>query len=206
MLDDRAIRYLPEGFRTRFSNLCRRENLRNHERPTDGREAGWANYCYDDVITGFKFIHHFSRPIEDDAAYGEVMQTFRRRFDRLYSAVESAGSVLFVLSTMFPYDPDLIDPIHDAMAEIWPRTKIDLRIIQFGAPEDKSDPGRWGGGLFRYRRERNPYDFAQTNWEWSFLDAYIPDKTEKKPRGLARLAYKLSKSILNSLRRRGYDV
>ena len=206
--DVRAIRYLPTGIRTRFADFCLKENLRPHRQSESGHESGWSRYSYDDIHTGFMFIHHFDTPIEDDDAYNAVMRKFQRRFDRLYSAIDSADSAYFILETWFSYDPDLIDPLYAALVETWPNKKIALRVMQFSAPADAQQPERWGGGgLYRYRRRSNPYDFAETNWEWSFLDEYAPKQTPgRKPKGLARLGFKLCKCLRNALAKRGYDL
>jgi hypothetical protein len=202
-----TIRYLPTGFRTRFADFCRKENLRAYKPSENNLESNWAPYCYYDVHTGFTFIHHFFKPVEDEAGYNEVMAKFRRRFDRLFSAVDSCSSVLFILHTWFAYDPELIDPLYDALREIWPGKKIAVRVMQFAASADAQEPERWGGGgLYRYKRRCNPYDFAETNWEWSFLDGYMDKRRKLKPRGLDRIAYKICKSLHKMLKRKGYDV
>jgi len=208
MESERSLRYMPVGFQSRFADLGLKENMRLIlDRPTDGRESGWSKFCYVDEFTDFKFVHHFDDSIEAPGVYDTFRATFRRRFDRFFATIDSSSSILFLLETPFTYDCTLANDIFDSISALWPGKNIALRVMQFSASDDEAQPDMWGGGgLYRYRRKLNLYDFSDTNWEWSFLDSYVQVSTPKRPHGLARIAYKISKSIRNSLKRRGYDV
>lgn len=208
MEDERSLRYLPTGFRTKFADFALKENMQIvTDRPTDGREAGWSRFCYVDAFTGYKFIHHFDDAVECEGVYEMFQADVKRRFDRLFAAVDASASVLFMLETGFPWNPSLADDIYMALTDLWPEKRIALRVMQMSAAEDEEDPARWGGGgLYRYKRRHHMYDYAATSWEWAFLDAFEKKHHPRKPRGLARLVYKLSKSLRNHLVRRGYEV
>lgn len=208
MASERSLRYMPVGFKTRFADLGLKENMRLVvDRPTDGRESGWSKYCYIDELTDFKFIHHFDEPIEAPGVYDAFRAIWQRRFERFFATIDSSDSTLFLLETSFTYDFSLANDIFTSISALWPEKHLALRVMQFSAEQDESMPDvLGGGGLYRYRRMHNLYDFSETNWEWSFLDSYIQTKPPRKPHGLARIAYKISKSIRNSLKRRGYDV
>ena len=72
MVDEKPLRYLPEGIRTRFKCLCVRKNMVEFQLPS--REYGVERHKFEDRATGFRFIHHFSCPVEDVDAFEKTRQ------------------------------------------------------------------------------------------------------------------------------------
>lgn len=196
MVDERPVRYLPAAFRTRFGEFCLHGNVFEYEPPAV--EFGVVKRRVEDRATGFRFIHQFHAPVEDEAAFARERSVLSRRIDRLYESVARADNVLFVLSTVFPYDVSLAEDILSAAEEAFPSTNIELAAMQFSA-ERQSAADLCGGRLHvaTYQRPVNiVYDNQLTAPEWSWMDQLsitgLPTPRELRKKRLAtKWKYKL---------------
>ena len=206
MCDDRPVRWLPEGLRTRFAGFCQRENLEEYEPPI--MEKGLKTYHYFDRGTGFRFIHHFHESVANEQAYRKVKDVMDRRIDRFYQRAASSARALFVLETAFPYDIQLAHAIYGALCEVFPGAgkEIDLLVMQF-----RSDVCRESvyedGHLLVAQHERPVnivYDNQFTAPEWMWMDALritgLPLPEERRKRSLiVKWKYKLWATLGKSL-------
>lgn len=205
-----AIEWLATAFATGFSGFALRENLVQIKRDGVG---GLAPYKYRDTESGFCFIHHFWKPIEDSAGYEAFADTMNRRIRRMMSCLSSGKSVLMILATPFAFDVRLAEQMLTAVSKTFPETEIDLHVMQFGAEFDSPlvESERWPDGSpftgGRYRRASGIYDLSRTSAEWAFLDGIaLNGQAFPKPRGLAKLCMKLWKRFSKRLRNEGYGV
>lgn len=207
MVDEKPLRYLPEGIRTRFKCLCVRKNMVEFQLPS--REYGVERHKFEDRATGFRFIHHFSCPVEDVDAFEKTRQILQRRIERFFDTVSGSKNVLFVLSTVFPYEDELVKDIYMALAETFSETKIALVAIQFSAAECKSYTMLDGSVCIkkceRPRDDRYDTQFTAPEWKWmddlSLADRLSPANIRRKT--IVKLKYKLWKWLGKSLERAG---
>lgn len=206
MCDERPVLWLPDGLRTHFNGFCLRENLIQYEPPI--MEKGLRTYHYLDQATGFRFIHHFHDPVEDDAAYRKVKAVMDRRIDRFYKCASEAARSLFILETAFPYDAGRAKDIYHALRETFPgkEREIDLVIMQFRAGRCFEDILEDGHLLFaQYERPINiVYDNQFTAPEWMWMDALrvsgLPLPEERRKRSLlVKWKYKIWATLGKSL-------
>ena len=208
MIDDRPIRYLPEGIRSRFKQFCIRENMREFD--SSSREYGVDRRRLEDVVSGFRFIHHFTVKPEEVEAFEKTRLLLQKRIDRFFDVVAKSRNVLFVLSTVFPYDAELLKDIYSALAETFPETEIELKAVQFSAKKNESF-NLLGGKIHvdTYERCRcDRYDTKYTAPEWKWMDAlslHGHQSAEQllKNNRIIKIKYKLWKWLGKSLERSG---
>ena len=108
----------------------------------------------------------------------------------------SSKNVLFVLSTVFPYEDELVKDIYMALAETFSETKIALVAIQFSAAECKSYTMLDGNVCIkkceRSRDDRYDTQFTAPEWKWmddlSLADRLSPANIRRKT--IVKLKYK----------------
>lgn len=205
-----SVEWLVSAFATGFSGFARRENLVPLEREGVG---GLAPFKYKDVKSGYCFIHHFWKPIEDDVGYETFVNTLNRRIKRMMSCFSPGKSVLMVLATPFSFDGSIAERLLFAVRRMFPETEIDLHVMQFNAVFDSPsiESERWPDGSpfsgGRYRRAHGVYDFNRMSAEWAFLDGIaLKEHIIPKPRGFTKLCMKLWKRFSKRLRNEGYGV
>jgi len=172
MRDRRPVEYLPTGFRTRFADFCKYENMTEYE--PAAYEFGKYTLRARDSVSGYCFIHHFHHQLSDRAAFERDRAVLTRRIDRMYEKVERAHDVLFVLETAFEYDEALLRDIHDALCEVFPSVNVYLAAMQFAARARSS--AVYGERIFLDRHERKVnvvYDNQFTAPEWCWMDSLI---------------------------------
>ena len=208
MSDDRPIRALPELFRTRFRDFCRRENMAEFEQKGD--EYGIRKYHLEDSLTGYRLIHHFTVLPTDEMGYDAQRDILMRRVDRLYSRMEASRNALFAINTAFPYDPALLEPVLQALNEVFPGIDIDIVAMQFAA--DRCGIRELHGGKIRVMLIERPLDIVYDNQltapEWSWMDVVrisgvlLPEEKRKR-KLLVKWAYKLWRTLGKHLESRG---
>ena len=133
-----------------------------------------------------------------------------RRVDRLYARMASAKSALFVLNTVFTYDPELLVPVRDALAEVFPNVDIDIVAMQFSAEGNRT--AELAGGKIKVdfieRHLDIVYDNQFTAPEWRWMDQIrisgVPEPSELRKNSLpVKWAYKLWWTLGKHLERRG---
>ena len=209
MIDERPIQYLPEGFRSRFKCFCLRENM--HEFDSPSREYGVERRRLEDLVSGFLFFfHHFNSTPDDVEAFGKARRILQKRLDRLFDVVSKSQNVLFVLSTVFTYDAELLKDLYSALAETFPDTDIELVSMQFSSKECRSFVMLDGKiHVETYERCRcDRYDTKLTAAEWKWMDGlslhgWRSSAEVLKNNRIVRLKYKLWKWLGKSLERSG---
>lgn len=205
-----SIEWLAGAFADGFAKFALRENLVPIERDGVG---GLAPFKYKDQASGYCFIHHFWRSIDDGDGFDQFSRTMRRRIKRMLSCFSPGKSVLLILATIFPFEQVLAERLLCSVREAFPEVEIDMHVMQFNAVFDSPqvESERWPcdapftGG--RYRRANGAYDLSRTSAEWSFLDGLsIRGYEVPKPHGLSRLYMKLWKRLSKKLRNGGYGV
>lgn len=170
MKDDRPVRYLPSGLKSHFSDFCLRENMVEFEPAAN--EYGIMKQRLEDSLTGFRFIHHFTSPPNDEIAFKKARAILQKRINRFYEVISKAKHVLFILETSFSYDFSLLSELYQALDNVFPHTKIELVAIQFSAETCKTVDLQ-DGNIHVMTSERffnTVYDTQLTAHEWCFMD------------------------------------
>ena len=121
---------------------------------------------YYDSYTGYRFVNHFTKKIED-GGFDSVNKNNVKRIKRLYDYINKSQRILLILSTAFEIGTSCIINLKKCLESKWPEKQFDFEIISFGCKEDILTS--LDNITFRkYKRNINLYDFRQTNFEWSF--------------------------------------
>lgn len=193
--DEKPLCYLTQDWPNRLSGFCLKENLR----PLSKEEYSSAHpdrEQYKDERSGYYFVNHFNRKLDEHGEYERVKAKLERRINRLFERLEKAEKVLFILSPDFALNPQVVQSFHKRLASFYPGKTIDLEALLFSSPRDGEEHPSAGLQLRFYKRTLNDYDFYRTNYEWSFLDdvAYSFPMKKRKIRLLSCSlgAYRLS--------------
>ena len=155
-----AIEKLAEQFAVGFSGFARRENLE----PIPGSHFG-----YKDTKTGFSFIHHFKDKIEQEGEFERFDEILQRRISRLHRAIESSGTVLFLLSRTWKVDERCLRAVSNSCIKKWPGKKFQFVLVTYNSqPATIYHNDMYG--VIRIPRDRTGYDLREKVFEWSFLD------------------------------------
>ena len=208
MADEKPIRWLLSGLRSRFGNFCLRENMHAFELPAE--EYGTRKQRLQDDVTGFRFIHHFSADPKDKVAFDKERLVIQRRIERFYELINASKHVLFVLGTVFSYDFTLAAELYKSLAESFPQVDVELICVQFSA-STCSEVDLLGGKLHIMTCERPVnivYDNQLTAPEWCWMDQLslsgCPPAAElRKKNILIKWKYKLWMWLGKSLHSQG---
>lgn len=177
MRDEQTIKWLPEGFQNNFATFFLRENmveLVGDERGDDRHNC----VQYKDVLSGFRCIHAFTDHVENNIEhYNEIMNMFRRRFDRMFEKIKESKRIAFICATPFSFDIKLLKPLQQYMHDKYPHKKFDWYIVQFnnsytGKKIQCSPSGK--NYIFYHNRPTRFDDFVKKDLlEWSFMDDFL---------------------------------
>lgn len=166
-----TIDYLIDGFRTRFKDLMLKENLveitPSHPEWVDTHK-GFLKYL--DTISGYRFVNHFTKPIEEDGEYERVAAKLRQRVNRLFEAIEHGNTFLLLLATDVEVEVSQLSKLLSTLNDLFPNKCFNIEMLCFAKDHyEETNPSehitvRFIGRKFNY------YDFIQTNYEWQFLD------------------------------------
>lgn len=209
MEDPRPIEYLADGFEKGFSDFMLKENLLPH---TDGWQGGVAKFKYKDAHTGFCFIHHFHKSIDEPGGYEAVASVMRHRINRLMSKIGLSSRILLILTTDFPFDVALAEKMIAKIRSQYPDKEIDFHMMQFGVVfDDPAIAGRkfvgmpFTGGL--YARAKSSYDIEKTSAEWAFLDEVaLSGRRVLDINGMNKFLYKIWKSLSTRFLNKGFAL
>ena len=96
-VDDEQFKMLAEGLCSDFKGWFQKSNMVE----LIGDERGTSeSYQYKDVMTGFRYIHDFEKPIDENGYFERVCGKYKRRFKRLLQLIEGSNNILFV---SFPF-------------------------------------------------------------------------------------------------------
>jgi hypothetical protein len=207
MVDESTVKWLVGAFANDFKDFCLKENL---EVLTRNGTAGIAPFMYRDKASGYGFIHHFYKSLED-GGYEEFWPTMNRRMKRFLSLFRPGGSILLILATPFSFDLADADKLLSTIRGRHPDVHVDLYVMQFAVPFSENlviakriDEGHSFEGILLARRQ-STYDLHRTSYEWSFMDGLtIKGRQVKKPVGLTRMRMKLWKHLSLWLRDHNY--
>lgn len=154
-----------------FPNFLKKENLMEIL-PCD------KNYApshpdvkqYLDIKSGYYFVNHFLRAIDEAGEYELVYAKLRRRIDRLSSAFEHGGTFLLLLATEVDVSEMLLSKLVKSLSTKFPKSHFDLRYLHFKQLHNSENDLGNGIVIENVSRAINDYDFLKTNWEWHFLD------------------------------------
>lgn len=166
IINDQPIWKLADCFDEDFNKFCLKENLL--PLPDGENDSHKDKVHYYDSYTGYRFVNHFTKKIED-GGFESVNKNNIKRIKRLYDYINKSQCILLILSTAFEMDTSCILNLKKCLENKWPKKQFDFEIISFGCKEDSiiSDNNIT---VRKYKRDINPYDFNQTNFEWIFLD------------------------------------
>lgn len=209
MEDTRPIEYLANGFENGFSDFMLKENLVLHN---DDWQGGVAKYKYKDAHTGFCFIHHFHKSIDEPGGYEAAASVMRHRINRLMSKIGLSSRILLILTTDFPFDVALAEKMIAKIRSQYPDKEIDFHMMQFGVVfDDPAIAGRkfvgmpFTGGL--YSRAKSTYDLEKTSAEWAFLDEItLSGHSIPTIDGINKFRYKIWKSLSTRFLNAGFAL
>lgn len=209
MTSPKALEYLICGFQNDFEDLCLKENLEFEGREPIVARGGRIEYPALDKLSGFDFIHLFTRPLTDNGAYDEGDAILKRRISRFVSMLEKAKSALLILATEFAYEDQLALALAQAIRHRFPQLKLSLRLMMFHSERQGVIVQENGDCICRYQRKLDlHYDMVFTSYEWKFLDVVklssCPLPAQRKPKGLKGLKYKTWKKFGLELEEQGY--
>lgn len=172
-----AINNLAKCFQEGFKNFLLKENLQeltgdeyNHSH-TDKAQ-------YKDIYTGYYYVNHFSKKIDNSNEYEIVKSKLDRRIKRMLKCIDNSDKILFVLSTCFQIEKEPLINLINVLKKLYPSKVFDIVSIAFSCEKDDviELPNL---KMYRYKRENNLYDYIKTNYEWAFLDDVKLTKKEK---------------------------
>lgn len=164
MQDKKPLKYLIEGFKDRFKNLCLFENLEKVQ-DNDAHKI-----IYKDNYSGFYFPNHFEKNVIDKNEYKRFYEKLKRRIDRLFNSIEKNNSILFILACAIPFEKNDVLELKTTLSKLYPTKKLDFRVMIFNANEEEVVVDNNNIHIYKYTRIQNLYDFTKTNYEWAFLD------------------------------------
>ena len=141
--DTQPLSYLIEGFSNNFKNFCLKENL-VELKPDERADDHDGKMQYKDTYTGYYFVNHFYRPIQEPGAYEEVAEKLHRRTERLITKIKESKYVLFILTFDFQFDLKNIKELKYKLSKLFPKTKFFFEILHFNASKDTKKV-YWGG-------------------------------------------------------------
>jgi len=165
ILDDGPIYRLSECFENDFKNFCLKENMK--PLPEGVNRSHLDREQYYDTYTGYRFVNHFSKKIED-GGFPEVKKKITRRISRLLSYIEQGKDILFILATSFEFDLDSVIKLSQTLQEKWPDKNFSFEVLMFCSASD-SMTTTGNITLRKYTRSMNNCDFCGFNNEWCFL-------------------------------------
>ncbi len=163
-----AINNLAKCFQEGFKNFLLKENLQELTEDEYNR-AHTDNAQYKDTYTGYYYVNHFSKKIDNSDEYEIVKTKLDRRIKRMLEYIDNSDKILFVLSTCFQIEEEPLINLINVLKELYPSKVFDIVSIAFSCEKDEliEHPNV---KMFRYKRDNNVYDYIRTNYEWAFLD------------------------------------
>lgn len=149
-------------FATDFAHWLQRENIV----PLAKNERGISDlYQYKDAYTGFRYIHDFKKPVEDDEMYQAFYEKYTRRLKRLYEKIENSKRILFVSDAVSRLKVADIKPLLGVLNKKWKHKTFDIAVLNFNAPQDEVIKEKHIK-IVNIKRLKNNYDFFGMNYEW----------------------------------------
>ncbi len=164
MQDTKPLKYLIEGFKDGFKNLCLFENLEKVQGNTVHK------IIYKDIYSGYCFPNHFEGEVLTNDEYDRFYCKLRKRIDRLFEKIKESNAILFVLASELSFNETDILNLRRLLLSLYLEKKINFRIMIFNADNENEIILNDNIYIYKYTRKQNLYDFSKTNFEWSWLD------------------------------------
>lgn len=127
------------------------------------------NVFYKDINSGWYFLNHFYKNINDSDEYENVKKKMTRRLDRFFYCLNNSKKILFLFTHCFFIENEPYIVLCNTLKKIFPNKEIHIKVVQFSTEESSFSYGNMLE-ITRYPRKSNIYDFKNTNFEWEFLD------------------------------------
>ena len=155
-------------FQNGFSDFLVFKNLEKLE-GEDCSKAHSDRCQYKDKLSKIYYYNHFNKTSDDEKEYIRVKNLFDKRCARLNEFLKNSKRVLFLLVLKFDADVQLLQCMHNVLAQKYPQCEIHFRILEFNCVADENiEIGNIK--ISKYKREQNLYDYTKTNYCWQFLD------------------------------------
>lgn len=172
-LDNKPIWKLSELFRCDFENFAKKENLKLLPIKESKNNAHQDKIQYYDVYTGYRFVNHFEKSIEE-GSYPFFAKKMEKRIKRLYRLIKKSNNVLFIYSADFKIDLEAFQTLSKTLSDMYPDKNFEFELLQFNSKIESSTTDEINYyeniTLRKFKRKYNLYDYLKTNYEWSFLD------------------------------------
>ena len=162
------LRKLAESFDTDFKDFLLKENLKELEGDERGADHD-GKMQYIDTYTGYRWVNHFEKPIEEEGAYELVKEKIDRRINRLDSFLSKSRRVLALVTNASLITKEDFDVLTKSFIKKYPQLNIEYVYVHYECSEylTKKD-----GNVttIEVPNAENFYDFSRTNYYWRFLD------------------------------------
>lgn len=165
--EESQLSALADGFKTNFNNWLKQENLN----PLPEKERGDSK-CnqYIDIETGFRYIHDFFQPKENQTQYKQVLDKYKRRYDRLINAIQQSNKILFLLDSTHSIKIEHFQSFLKEMEKLFPKKQFHIMHVYFNPKKEKIDESTKQITIHNIYREKLPTDISTKSKDWNFLD------------------------------------
>lgn len=173
VVDESPYVWMSEHICNGFRGICMKENLEEiTPASSEWKDAHADRVKYIDKGSGFRFVNHFSRPVDSVGEYARVHSALSRRTERFFEMIGKSSRVLFVAATHVRISPETFLALRRSFSVRFPDVGFDFVYMRFSTARDEDLPA-YGEGtrLIPVERAQNEYDFTHTNFEWSFMDS-----------------------------------
>lgn len=173
MKEDTVLLNLAKCFANNFSNFMLKENMKFITHEEFGPNGHNDRIFYQDIETGYYFLNHFNKKIDENFEYENVKKIMDRRLERFKKILQKSKNILFVLSNSFEVEEEKILYLGKTLNELYPDKNIEIKSIQFNSKNKitkEKTLQNYNIEIFRYERPNHSYDYIETNFEWNFLD------------------------------------
>lgn len=155
-------------FQENFVHWLEKENLREltgeEHRPNN-------NLQYEDIYTGYRFIHDFHNSFDDE--YPSIKEKYSRSIDRLLNKINLSQNCLAILNVSYKITFEDFLPLKKILEEKWPKTHFDFVIIQYSSEKEQVSKEE-NMYIIETKRSEGGYDYSSKTFEFSFLDTIPP--------------------------------
>lgn len=184
--DPKSLDMLVQCFRENFEHWMLPENL--IDVVPDDYNPHAAKYQYQDVYTGYRFIHDFIQPKESSAA--DVRRKYMRRIKRMSERLKVAKHIALCFDAEYGGCREPLLAIRRMILDKFGGNKlIDCYLVEFKA--DRFEILREGPlSIYRFPHPKNDYIFSRQTFEFSYMDDFVlSDMFKSEERGKGNRLY-----------------
>lgn len=164
--DCNTINKLSLCFKEDFKNWLKIENMCELAK---GEGIPNNNLQYEDLYTGYRFIHDFKKSFEQE--FPIIEQKYKRRINRLYDKIKISNNILLVLDTPVSVDFESLIDLKNTLNDKWVNKNFEIVAVQYSSTEEniiyKDDIY-----IIHTCRSECDYDYKHVMYEFAFLDKY----------------------------------